>query len=185
MLFMLKPDGMWLFREQNKWLFTFCDEWQTDCGIVHYSGNCFDAFAPTQLSTTSPKKWWRLVSDLPVASCLASRWQCVCDTWTKTQMLFSVLIGCRRYGRAWTLPRWSDARARCVSTPEWHLSSFCKQVFCYGALQGCFLLAPAGFGGRGVLPGVATGTDLNHKSCEMNLFSAGCWHLLSLVIFQL
>lgn len=29
-----------------------------------------------------------------------------------------------------------------------------------------FLLTPSGFGGRGVLPGVATGTDLNQKSSK-------------------
>lgn len=44
----------------------------------------------------------------------------------------------------------------------------------------CLLMAPSGFGGRGVLPGVATGTDLSPKSSKISFFT----HELTLNFFH-
>lgn len=47
---------------------------------------------------------------------------------------------------------------------------FCKQVLSRDLMRlflSGLLMVPAGFGGRGVLPGVATGTNLNAKSSKI------------------
>ena len=52
----------------------------------------------------------------------------------------------------------------------WSLLLHISAVQRFNVAVSWFLVSPLGFGGRGVLPGVPMGTDLNQKSSNMSFF---------------
>lgn len=73
------------------------------------------------------------------------------------------VVGCFRCWVAWSSPRTSSrtrshSRLRSVTSTDDHRGHISLAVF-----------HVLGFGGRGVLPGVATGTGLNPKSGKINI----------------
>lgn len=110
---------------------------------------------------------------------LKSRLVCITYLIVDTEVQYYPLIGCGRSRSAGTLPRWTGTWTRFVSfidlSQAIFVAFFIKWFFFIrdSCFVFCLVIATSGFGGRGVLPGVATGTGLNPKSSKGSLMSVG------------
>lgn len=92
----------------------------------------------------------------------------------KRKAHYYTLIGCCRCWCPWTLPRWNCARSWFVFTLRKYSSQFIILSLCDSHVYMFVLLSfssSSGFGGRGVLPGVVTGTNLNSKSSKVKILT--------------